>query len=169
MGYYLPHFIFLKENFHLFDDKLFFGKFWMNVIFSVILTNFAIQGENFTKNFDITNMKIITLWISNLFFFSCIPKAKITHQQNWIQTSELIWFLVNVWYCGWKKRKLENFFKCNLEKKSQIMGKIAKVLRLQNWNNKNHSCKHVHNSFFLGVNFRTSYKINWKFGDSRFS
>ncbi len=138
MGYYLPHFIVLKEKFHLFDDKLFFGKFWMNVIFSVILTNFAIQGENFTKNFGITNMKIITLWITNLFFFSPVPKAKITHQQNWMQTSEVIWFLVNIWYCGWTKRKLENLLKCNLEKKAQSNGKNRqsfKTAKLKKINN----------------------------------
>jgi hypothetical protein len=50
----------------------------------------------------------------SFFLFPC-PKAKITHQQNWIQTSVVICFLVNIRYCDWNKRKLENLLKCNLE------------------------------------------------------
>jgi hypothetical protein len=50
---------FLKDKFCFFDDKMFFGQFS-----TVILTNFAIQGEIFTKIFDITNMKIKSLWIT---------------------------------------------------------------------------------------------------------
>ncbi len=96
-----------------------------------------------------------TLWITNRFFFSPVPKAKITHQENWIQTTEVIWFLVNMWYCGWKKRKLENLLKCNLKKKAQIMGKIAKVSRAQNWKKKNTVANTSITVFFLGANFRT--------------
>ncbi len=95
-------------------------------------------------------MKIKTLWITNLFFFSPVPKARITHQQNWIQTSEVIWFLVNIWYCGWKKRKLENLLKCNLEKKAQIMGKIARVSTTKLKKKKNTVADTSTIVFFLG-------------------
>jgi len=36
---------------------------------------------------------------------------------------------VNIWYCGWTKRKFENLLKCNLEKKAQSNGKNRKSFK----------------------------------------
>ncbi len=77
----LPHFFKKKRNFAFLTINYFLGNFGWTSFSTVISTNFAIQGENFTQNFDITNMKIKTLWITNLFSFSPVPKAKITHNK----------------------------------------------------------------------------------------
>jgi len=104
----LPHFIFYNFFFCFFDSKLFFGKFWMNVIFYCNFDQFRYSRGKFHQKFRYHKYENKNTVNYKSFFLLPCPKAKITHQQNWIQTSEVIWFLVNIQYCGWKIRKLEN-------------------------------------------------------------
>jgi hypothetical protein len=68
-----------------------------------------------------------------------------------------------------EKKKIGESLKCNLEKKTQIMGKIAKVSGLQNWKKNNTVANTSTTVFFFRKFSHCGYKTNSKFGDSCFS
>ncbi len=72
-GVVLPHFKKKKRISAFLMINCFLGNFGWTSFSSVISTNFAIQGENITKLFDITNMKIIH---KSVFSSPLSPKPK---------------------------------------------------------------------------------------------
>jgi len=141
-----PPFLKKKENFRFFFMiNCFLGNFGWTSFSSVISTNFAIQGENITKNFDITNMKIIH---KSVFLLPCPQSQNNTSTK--LDPNEWSYLIFGEYSVLWlEKKKIGESFKVQFGEKNPNNGKNRQSFKTAKLEKEQHCCKHIHNSFFF--------------------